>query len=327
MSRKVLGKGLRALIPEPETGGLADGDPGIASRGAATNVLVSLGSTPPAESGARMATLPQRVRETLKHLPIEAILPNQNQPRTDWDPSSLAELARSIRENGLLEPIVVRPRGDRFELVAGERRWRACQLSGWIEIPAIVRSFEDHESLEAALVENTQRSDLNPVDEARAYRTLAEKFGLTHEEIALKVGKDRSTVSNLLRVLRLPQSVLDLVSRGTLTVGHVKILLGLPENQVLAAADRIISDGWSVRQVEEWAAEVAAIGGRRRKARRTRRGVPNPENIQRIEQDLRRRFATDARIRFTRKGGRVEIRFHDEEDLSRLLDLWGIVVA
>jgi ParB family chromosome partitioning protein len=274
-----------------------------------------------------MATLPQRVRETLKHLPIEAILPNQNQPRTDWDPSSLAELARSIRENGLLEPIVVRPRGDRFELVAGERRWRACQLSGWIEIPAIVRSFEDHESLEAALVENTQRSDLNPVDEARAYRTLAEKFGLTHEEIALKVGKDRSTVSNLLRVLRLPQSVLDLVSRGTLTVGHVKILLGLPENQVLAAADRIISDGWSVRQVEEWAAEVAAIGGRRRKARRTRRGVPNPENIQRIEQDLRRRFATDARIRFTRKGGRVEIRFHDEEDLSRLLDLWGIVVA
>jgi ParB family transcriptional regulator, chromosome partitioning protein len=325
MTRKALGKGLRALIPDPAESGI---EPDATEVGqdvalAEPEASLSAGSGP---ADDHIAVSPLRLRETLKHLPLDLIVANPNQPRTTWDPSSLAELVQSIREKGLLEPIVVRPTGDHFELVAGERRWRACRLAGWSEIPAIVRSFGEHESLEAALIENIQRSDLNPVDEARAYQTLATKYALTHEDIAKKVGKDRSTVSNLLRLLRLPQTVLDHVSRGTLTVGHVKVLLGLPEAQVLAAAEKIIKDGWSVRQVEEWAAEAANVAGKRHKGRRVHRGIPKTEHIQRIEQNLCRRFATDARIRFSRKGGRVEIRFHDEEDLSRILELLGVVV-
>jgi ParB family transcriptional regulator, chromosome partitioning protein len=322
MTRKALGKGLRALIPEPGEAG-ADTGPNEAHQDVAvvdeeTEAATESGASPEPSMASAL-----RLRETLKHLPIDSIVANPNQPRTSWDPASLDELSQSIREKGLLEPIVVRPAGDGFELVAGERRWRACRLAGWTEVPAIVRAFAEHESLEAALIENIQRADLNPVDEARAFQALAAKYGLTHEEIAKKVGKDRSTVSNMLRLLRLPQSVLDHVSRGTLSVGHVRVLLGLPEEQVLSAAQKIVSDGWSVRQVEEW---VAASAGKRHKGRRVHRGIPKTEHIQRIEQNLCRRFATDARIRFSRKGGRVEIRFHDEEDLSRLLDLLGVIV-
>jgi len=262
----------------------------------------------------------------LKYLPINAIVPNPNQPRGDLDPASLEELSHSIRETGLLEPVVVRHVGDHFELVAGERRWRACRLAGWAEIPAVVRGFEDHESLEAALVENLQRTDLNPVEEARAYRALVEKYGLTHEGIAKKVGKDRSTISNLMRLLRLPEHVLDHVSRGTVSVGHVKVLLGLPDDQVIAAVDRIIADGWSVRQVEEWIASKAGAAGKPSRRRRASRGAPKPEEIIRIEREICRHFATNARIRFSRRGGRVEIGFHDNEDLSRILDVLGIVV-
>jgi ParB family chromosome partitioning protein len=190
-----------------------------------------------------------------------------------------------------------------------------------------VRGFQDHESLEAALIENLQRSDLNAVEEARAYRALVDKYGLTHEGIAKKVGKDRSTVSNLLRLLRLPQYVLDHVSRGTVSVGHVKILLGLPDDQVIAAVERIIADGWSVRQVEDWAASKADAAGKRRKGRRAARGVPKPDEIIRVEHEICRRFATDARIRYSRRGGRIEMRFHDDEDLSRILDLLGVIVS
>jgi ParB family chromosome partitioning protein len=327
MSRKVLGKGLRALIPEPDKTGLADGDAGGSSVNATLTDAGIPVSSPHGGADAMRSAVPLRTREMLKFLPLDAIVPNPNQPRSDLDPASLEELSLSIRETGLLEPIVVRHAGDHFELVAGERRWRACRIAGWTEIPAIVRGFQDHESLEAALIENIQRSDLNAVEEARAYRVLVEKYGLTHEGIAKKVGKDRSTVSNLLRLLRLPQHVLDHVSRGTLSVGHVKILLGLPDDQVIAAVDRIIADGWSVRQVEDWVASKAGAPGKRRKSRRAARGVPKPEEIIRIERDICRHFATEARIRFSRRGGRVEIRFHDDEDLSRILDLLGVIVS
>jgi ParB family chromosome partitioning protein len=327
MSRKVLGKGLRALIPEPDKAGLADKDAG-GSPGRAT--LMEAGVQAPwshAGADARISAVPLRPRETLKYLPIDAIVPNPNQPRSDMDPASLEELSLSIRETGLLEPIVVRHAGDHFELVAGERRWRACRIAGWTEIPSLVRGFEDHESLEAALIENLQRADLNAVEEARAYRVLVEKYGLTHDGIARKVGKDRSTVSNLLRLLRLPQNVLDHVSRGTLSVGHVKILLGLPDDQVIAAVDRIIADGWSVRQVEDWVASKAGVSGKARRRRRTARSVAKPEEILRIEHEIRRHFATDARIRFSKRGGRIEIGFHDDEELSRILDILGVIVS
>lgn len=326
MSRKVLGKGLRALIPEPESAGVPENDSGE-SLGVASSVDASGHPAPRAGTEAKWSPVQLRPRETLKHLPIDSISPNPNQPRSDMDPASLEELSFSIREAGLLEPIVVRHVGDHFELVAGERRWRACRQIGWSEIPAIVRGFQDHESLEAALIENLQRADLNAVEEARAYQVLVDKYGLTHEGIAKKVGKDRSTVSNLLRILRLPQRVLDHVSRGTVSVGHVKILLGLPEDQVLAVVDRIIDDGWSVRQVEDWVASKSTSAGKSRKRRRAQRAMAKPEDVRRIENEMRRRYATDARIRFSRRGGRIELRFHDDEDLSRILELLGVIVS
>jgi ParB family chromosome partitioning protein len=324
MTRKALGRGLRALIPEA-----AQQDETAVSSGAGSTVAGEPeGEQASAPPGSPLTQEPirTRLRETLKYLPIDAIRPNPGQPRGDWDPAALVELTDSIREKGLLEPIIVRPAAGGFELVAGERRLRACRQAGWSEIPAIVRSFDEHESLEAALIENIQRSDLNPVEEARGYQTLLSKYGMTHEDIAKRVGKNRSTVTNFLRILRLPEPVLDHVSRGTLSMGHVKVLLGLTPEQAVEASGHVIAQGWSVRQVEEWAAAQAAVSGRRRRGRRAARGLPKSDHIQRVEQSLCRAFATESRIRFSRKGGRIEIAFHDEEDLSRLLELLGIVV-
>ncbi len=264
-------------------------------------------------------------RENLRYIPIDYILPNPRQPRVAWEAQALEELTRSIIEKGLLEPIILRPiGGDRYEIVAGERRWRACKTAGWNEIPAIVRSMEEHESLEAALVENIQRSDLNPVEEARAYRSLAAEFGLTHEEIAKKVARDRSTVTNLLRLLVLPDSVLDHVSRGTLTAGHARVLLTVPEEYQVPIAERMVQEGWSVRKAEAWARDLARGAGQGR--RRGIRGEPKPESFFRLEEQLRRHLGTEVRLRRGRKGGRLEITYFDDEDLSRLLELLGIVV-
>ncbi len=263
--------------------------------------------------------------EVLRHVPIESIVPNSQQPRTDWEPEGLKELARSISANGLLEPIIVRTVGDRYEIVAGERRWRACKIAGWLEIPAIVRSCEDKESLQVALVENVQRSDLNPVDEARAYKALSMEYELTHDEIANQVGKDRSTVTNLVRILNLSDSMLGHVSRGTLSTGHARVLLSVPDEHRPTLAQRIIDESWSVRAAEAWAKRLAkGLGGTRQGASR---GQRKSESLQRIEEELCRRFSAEVRIRVKRQGGKLEFRYHDDEDLSRLLDLLGVAVC
>ncbi len=323
MARKALGRGLRALIPEPDgsqhPAGESDPD-GTQVRTPATGLAVE-------EIVDQRIPAAVQGSANLRILPIDSIVPSADQPRQEWDPESLEDLAHSIAEKGLLEPIVVRPQGDHFSLVAGERRWRACKLAGWMEIPAIIRSFGEHESLEAALIENIQRADLNPVEEARAFETLGTRYGLTHEDIARRVGKDRSTVTNLLRILRLPAPVLQHVSRGTLTVGHVRVLLGVPERLWVTTAERIVTEGWSVRQVEEWASRRSSAAEGRGSARAVRKARQKPANLRRIEEDLCRHFGTEARIRTGRRGGRIELRFHSEEELTRLLDLFGIVVV
>lgn len=316
------------MIPEPSTlGGPTTEESG--PDGAAAVALEE--SIAPAHSGAPSpvpapSAEPQGGRrENLRYILVDHILPNPRQPRVAWEAQALEGLTRSIIEKGLLEPIILRPvGGDRYEIVAGERRWRACKAAGWKEIPSIVRSMEEHESLEAALVENIQRSDLNPVEEARAYRSLASEFGLTHEEIAKKVTRDRSTVTNLLRLLVLPDSVLDHVSRGTLTAGHVRVLLTVPEEYQVPIAERMVQEGWSVRKAEAWARGLAKGGGQGR--RRAVRGEPKPESFFRLEEQLRRHLGAEVRLRRGRKGGRLEITYYDDEDLSRLLDLLGIVV-
>ena len=258
-------------------------------------------------------------------IPIDLIRPNPRQPRTEWAPDALEELTRSIMSAGLLEPIILRPSGEDYEIVAGERRWRACKIAGWNEIPALVRTLEDHESLEAALIENIQRTDLNPVEEARAYRTLSSDYALTHDDIAQRVGKDRSTITNLLRILNLSDEILDHVLRGTLSLGHARVLLGIPEDQRNALAHRVIDEGWSVRKTEAWSKGLAK--GRDTGRRRAVRGRIKPEQIRSLEENLCRHFSTDVRIRLKGTGGCLEISYHDDEDLSRLLDLFGVIVT
>jgi ParB family transcriptional regulator, chromosome partitioning protein len=280
---------------------------------------------PPPEGETSGVSTPDRPRENLRYIPIDHIVPNPRQPRVSWEPAALEELTRSIIQRGLLEPIILRPVGaNRYEIVAGERRWRACKAAGWNEVPAIVRSMEENESLEAALIENIQRADLNAVEEARAYSALSIQFGLTHDEIAKRVSKDRSTVTNLLRLLVLPEDVLGHVSRGTLTPGHARVLISVPEEYQLPIAERMVHEGWSVRKAETWARGLARGSGQIK--RRIVRGNPKPENIFRLEEQLCRHFGAEVRVRMGRKGGRLEITYFDDEDLSRLLDLLGIVV-
>jgi len=289
-------------------------------------VSVALGeATSPASGETLLPAIPGQRRESLRYVAVDQIIPNPRQPRVTWEPAALEELTRSILQRGLLEPIILRPVGsDRYEIVAGERRWRACKAAGWHEVPAIVRSMEEHESLEAALIENLQRSDLNPVEEARAYKALAVQFGLTHDEVAKRVSKDRSTVTNLIRLLNLPEEVLEHVSRGTLTPGHARVLIGVPEEYRIPIAERMAREAWSVRKAETWGRGLSRGGGQPK--RKMARGNPKPENIFRLEEQLCRHFGTEIRVRVGRKGGKVEISYFDDEDLSRILDLLGIVV-
>ena len=321
MTRKALGRGLRALIPEPETSPAASGN-------APAGTLTHDSAMTLQRSGDRAVPATETVLlEDVRSIPLDAIVPSRSQPRTEWDPAGLEQLTRSIVQKGLLEPILVRPRGEKFEIIAGERRWRACQAAGWKEIPALIRPMEDRESLEAALIENLQREDLNPVEEARAYEMLTSAHGLTHEEIAHRVSKDRSTVTNLLRLLKLPDSVLRHLSQGTLTAGHARVLLSLPEDQRSAAADKMVSEGWSVRDAEAYASRLTGAMQRGARGRHARRGMQKPEHMKRIEEELCRHFGTQTRLRVGRQGGRIELRFHNEEELSRLLELMGIVVV
>ncbi|HEY7698885.1 MAG TPA: ParB/RepB/Spo0J family partition protein [Vicinamibacteria bacterium] len=278
MKRKVLGKGLAALLPDSSTG----------------------------EEG-----------EKLLELAPDRIDPNPEQPRQHIDPQKLSELAKSMIEQGIVQPLVVRRVGSRYQIIAGERRWRAAREAGLAKVPVIVRQAGDRELLEIALVENIQREELNPIEEAGAYRRLITELGYSQEQVAVRVGKDRSTVANLLRLLRLPREIRALVAEQKLSPGHARPLLTLeaPDTQV-AIARQIVEKGLSVRDVER-RVQAASRPARETKAPRA------DANTRDAESHLEQALGTRVRVRRQgRKGsrGRLEIEFHSEDELHRIYE-------
>ncbi|HXV61805.1 MAG TPA: ParB/RepB/Spo0J family partition protein [Vicinamibacteria bacterium] len=282
MKRKALGKGLAALLPDTASPG----------------------------DGGQLA-----------QVAVELIDPNPNQPRQHIDAQKLEELAHSMTQQGVVQPLVVRRTGARYQIIAGERRWRAAQKAGLATLPVLVREVSDAEALEVALVENIQREELNPIEEASAYRRLISELGYSQEQVANRVGKDRSTVANLLRLLRLPREIRMLIGEQKLSPGHARPLLALtsPDTQV-AIAKEIVDRGLSVRDVER---RVSAAG--KAMAGAGARKQSQDANTRDAEKRLEQALGTKVRIVRQGKRGRVEIDFHTEDQLQRLYD--GLLAA
>jgi ParB family chromosome partitioning protein len=261
----------------------------------------------------------ERPQAGFSHLPIESIEPNPQQPRTHFGEEALASLADSIREVGVLQPIVVRPVGDGYVLIAGERRCRAAKIAGLNEIPAIVQAGEVDEiaSLAEALIENVQREDLSPLEEAAGYQQLLEDFGLTHDTVAQRVGKSRSSITNTLRLLQLPAAIQGMLERGELAAGHARALLALEDRAyAVHIAERVVGEGWSVRQVEE------AVKTRRNdRTRAPRAPAVRPAAIIELEDRLGERLGTAVKIDHGKRGGKVAIRYSSLDDLERIYKL------
>lgn len=280
MSKKGLGRGLGALIPEMD--------------------------------------LAEREKEQILEVEIRSIVPNPRQPRREFDPAKLDELAASIREHGVVQPIVLRPKDGRYEIVAGERRWRASQLAGLTKIPALIKEFTEAEVMEIALIENIQREDLNPLEEAEAYRLLIEEFHLTQDELAKRLGKSRPQITNTLRLLQLKPAARAEVQAGRLSMGHAKVLLGVEDGAVQEALARQTAElGLSVRELETEVrkkASSAPSGGAK----------PTPGRLSldmlAVEARLCELFGTPVKISLGGQKGKVEITFFGEEGLQRILE-------
>lgn len=270
----------------------------------------------------RTAQKPARRRDDYLQVDVDRIRPNRSQPRQDFTEQSLDALSKSLKTNGFIQPVAVRRLDDEhFEIVAGERRWRAAQRAGLLKIPAVIHDVDDAQLLEFALVENLQREQLNPVEEAQAYRTLIEDLGLTQQDVARKVGRQRATVANMLRILTLPSKVQDRIRKGEVSTGHAKALasLGSPGRQI-EVADRIVRAGLSVRQTEALVArmlkESSFPAGKKGK------DAARDPNVAAAEEELQRALGTRVRILQGRKGsGRIEIHFHDAEQLQGIYDV------
>lgn len=274
MSTQRLGKGLRALIPQAD----------------------------------------EKFGLDIQDIALDKIEPNPYQPRQHFDQARLEELAQSIKEFGLLEPVIVRRKGTVYELAAGERRVRAAQLAGLEEIPAIVRDYDDLEMMQVGLIENLQRENLNPIEEAEGFRILMDKFGLTQNEVAEAVGKSRPSVANALRLLNLGDEERRLVETGELSVGHAKVLLGVGHSKLrLELARRVVKEGLSVRQLEQLVEKGKNVprGTSRKK---------DPE-IAALEDDLQRHLGTKVSLSYRKGTGKISISYYSDEELERLLDM------
>jgi ParB family chromosome partitioning protein len=254
-------------------------------------------------------------KKELQHLPVELIQRGKYQPRRDMDPQALEELAQSIKGQGVMQPIVVRPiAGDRFEIIAGERRWRATQLAGLDTIPAMVRDVPDEAAIAMALIENIQREDLNPVEEAIALQRLQSEFHLTQQQVADAVDKSRVTVANLLRLISLPEVIKTMLSHGDLEMGHARALLGLPEEQQVDGARHVVARGLTVRQTEALVRQW--LSG---KPEPVETAKPDPD-ITRLEQRLAERLGSSVQIRHGNKGkGQLVIRYNSLDELQGVL--------
>lgn len=312
MSKTPLGRGLGALL-----GGAASSTKPPQPKPAEATPAVA--SSKPGDGAPVVSTSP-------KLLPIDKIKPCSFQPRRDFDESALEELADSIREQGLIQPLVVRRKVDHWELIAGERRWRASQRAGLKEVPIIVREADDREVLELALIENLQRENLNPIEEALGYQQLIQQFKLKQEEAAIKVGKSRAAVTNALRLLKLSDEIQQQLREGKLSVGHAKVLLGLnSREQAVSIARRIVKDGLSVRQTETLISEL------HQKQTAKQEAVVHPVtrnekdvHVAHMEQRLVEKFNTKVRLKYVEGKGSLEIRFFSDDELESILSNLGV---
>ena len=261
------------------------------------------------------------LRERVERVPLSRIRPCPFQPRKDFSADALRELADSIREQGIVQPLIVREQSGQLELIAGERRWRAAHLLGLAEVPVIVRQADDRAVLELALIENLQRENLNPIEEAQGYSQLIEQFQLKQEEVAVKVGKSRTVVANSLRLLRLPPSIQNFVRDGRLSVGHAKVILGLHAERQQAAADRILKENLNVRQTE---ALIARLNAREPKAPTGPPRSPDA-HVASLENQLRERLGTKVHLRYAEGKGALEIAFFSDAELERILQILGVM--
>jgi ParB family chromosome partitioning protein len=264
--------------------------------------------------GALLPSVPAGAAEkTYMDLPIDEITPNQYQPRTNFDEESLNELAQSIKSDGVIQPVIVRRSGSGFELITGERRWRAAKLAGLKTIPAVIRDVSEFRTLEWALIENIQRQDLNPLEEATAYASLIDDFHLTQEELAQRVGKDRSSIANYLRLLRLPDEIKEKIERNELSMGHARALISLDKaKDQLELANRIISEQLNVRQVESL---IRSGKGSRKKARGVSSAAQDP-NVRAAQQKLQEYLGTKVSI----GPAKIEIYYENPDDLIRIYE-------
>jgi ParB family chromosome partitioning protein len=306
MSKPALGRGLGALL----SGSPPVGKPSAPAPAAPENSS----AVPRPEAGERV----QKVA-------LNRIRPCSFQPRKKFSDEALRELADSIKEQGIVQPLIVRERDGHFELIAGERRWRASQLLGLPEVPVIVRQADDRAVLELALIENLQRENLNPIEEAHGYSQLIEQFQLKQEEVATKVGKSRAVVANALRLLKLTAAIQDAIRDGLLSVGHAKVILGLAnEKHQKMAAERILKEGLNVRQTETLVARLQARGTA--KAPGSITPLVHDANVVDVENKLRERFGTKVRLKYSQGKGSVEIVFFNDDDLERILQIVGVKV-
>ncbi len=286
MSRKALGRGLSALIADEA----------------------------PHQTSDR--------NNNFREIDIDLILPNSEQPRQNFPEAELEELAQSIRSNGIVQPIVVRPKGKQYQIVAGERRWRAAQRAALDKIPAVIREVSDEKLLELALIENIQRQELNPIEEARAYKKLIENLGLTQDQVATQVGKSRTFITNYLRLLKLPEQVVGLVEKNKLSVGHARALLALEDKRSQQDfAKDIVASSWSVRKTESAVRQFLNRGSKSEKSEKS--GDQKDPNVKKAETRLRRLYATQVKIVAASKGGsgKIELEYYGEADLDRIYKL------
>ena len=286
--------------------------PSAKKRGGLGRGLNALVSEAEYETGGSAASASNAASET--KLPIEDIVPNPNQPRIHFNETELRELSESIQEHGVLQPLLVRKHGNGYEIIAGERRYQASKLAGLEELPVIIKEVNDEEMLALALIENLQRSDLNPVEEAKGYRQLIDASGMTQEALSKAVSKSRSAITNSLRLLDLPEVVQQMIFEGKLTAGHARAILAVPyEDARIRLAEKVVAEGLSVRATENLAPLFSAG-----ETPRTPRPAP-PQSFKKAARVLRQVFNTNVRVKSSRGKNKIEIEFKDEDELSRIL--------
>lgn len=286
--------------------------PSVKKRGGLGRGLNALVSEAEYETGGSATSASNAASET--KLPIEDIVPNPNQPRIHFNETELRELSESIQEHGVLQPLLVRKRGNGYEIIAGERRFQASKLAGLEELPVIIKDVNDEEMLALALIENLQRSDLNPVEEAKGYRQLIDASGMTQEALSKAVSKSRSAITNSLRLLDLPEVVQQMIFEGKLTAGHARAILAVPyEEARIRLAEKVVAEGLSVRATENLAPLFSA--GETPKTQRP----ATPQSFKKAARVLRQVFNTNVRVKSSRGKNKIEIEFKDEEELSRIL--------